>query len=1583
MLLLIGLVNTTPVQNFLARKTTSWLSQKLKTKVAISHVRIDFLNHVSLQGLYIEDRAHDTLLYAGEATVRITDWFMFRDKPTLHYLGLKNTYIHMYRTAISGDWSSDFIADAFASKSPAKKDTGKSIELDLKQIALENVRFHYDDAWGGEDLDFDIGKLDIDAKGIDYKKKLIDVKNIDIKGAIVGAREYTAGRPHHAIVDTIDTTPFNTGNWAIKVGNIKLDACQFNLTMNDKTPLDSVFDENHLIIKNISARVNTASIIGDTIHGTVTQLFARDRCGLAIRNMRSKISVSPVACICSNLTLETNYSKIGNYYAMRYKRFPDFLDYINKVVMEGNLHDATVDSRDIAYFAPILNDYPAVVQVSGHGKGTVAKLEGDHLVVTNGSTVVKGNVTLKGLPDIYTTYITYSNGEIYTTGNGILKYATSMRNSPNLALEELTHAYFKGSYEGYIENFNVKGQFVTNLGSVSTDIKMTMPGFNTNEAVYSGIIATGDLQLGRLIRQPLVGNITCQENVTGRSFDPDNAQLNVDGTVRELGINNYAYKNLTTHGTLTKKQFNGTLLVDDPNLALEFDGGLDYREKDVKINATAHLLFSNLKALNLTKDSVTTSADFDLNCSGSNIDNFSGFARLYNIDLKRNSHKVAVDSINMSSVINDVDGTKALTIQSNDVTASIKGEYQLSKLPVSVQYYLSKYIPNYISVPKSLPPPQNFSFKVITRNIDSILAISFASAKGFDTSTVSGSLNTYDQKVTLSVSVPSGSIGIFHMTNITINALGTLDQVGLTANIDNVAVGDSVFNSTLSVTTTLANDSLNFTVATTAPDTGSSITLNGEIVARKDSLFLNLHPSEFYLNRNKWDIAGGSTVAYSDHYLDVENINLTSGLQKITANTHLANNDQSLVINTENLDLAQFGAMAGLAPYQPDGRLNGTITIEKIFQQFYVSANMKATGVKLGSDTVGTINLIGFYDGARKLVNLDPQTGIYRDNASIVASGNISFDSTTNQKLDGSIQFNNAPVEWASPFLIGIFSHLTGVVNGNIGFTGSSYDPVISGSLGLVNGGLRVDYMGTNYNIPSATVSVTNKRISWGMVDVLDEYKNHATLTGHFSHNLFRDMHMHINLRSRKFEVMKLTANDNNIFYGDLIASMDSFTVRGPFNNIKLHAYNAAPAAKSHIYIPVSSGGDINTYSYVSFKTYGKTQEKPTRHTRDKMQINVDANFNELAEMTIVMDPATNDQINTTGEGNIQLEIPPGNDMSIIGDYLIKSGTYNFTLKQLEYRRDFKLISGSAIKFRGGFFSTQLDVDAKYSVTTRLYDLLDDNEKRLSLSPSELADAQAPQQVDVLLHMKGTLKNPQLTFDLDLPEKHSIGTYAYTKLTRINQDDRQKFDQVGSLLLINSFIPPDGLTSSSAAGTVAINNISQVLSSTASTGLTNIVKKLVGDQQLNVDVKYNNYNVNNYDATTNATAIAANRSQVKLNVSRNFFDDRLSVQLGSTSDWGRPASASSTTNFNITGDFRIQYALAKSSNLRLNAFRTSDYDVTLDKNISRAGVGLSWRKSFDNLGDFFHGFRYSEMKKKEELEQKQAADTTQKPGTNN
>ena len=65
-------------QNWIARQVTNRLSKDLQTKISIKHIDFSLFNRMNLEGVLIEDRKRDTLLYAGNLKVNITDWFFFK-----------------------------------------------------------------------------------------------------------------------------------------------------------------------------------------------------------------------------------------------------------------------------------------------------------------------------------------------------------------------------------------------------------------------------------------------------------------------------------------------------------------------------------------------------------------------------------------------------------------------------------------------------------------------------------------------------------------------------------------------------------------------------------------------------------------------------------------------------------------------------------------------------------------------------------------------------------------------------------------------------------------------------------------------------------------------------------------------------------------------------------------------------------------------------------------------------------------------------------------------------------------------------------------------------------------------------------------------------------------------------------------------------------------------------------------------------------------------------------------------------------------------------------------------------------------
>lgn len=1538
------------MQNWLARQAVGMLARKLHTKVSLQHVRIDFLNHAVLEGLYMEDQKGDTLLYAGEARIRISDWFFLKkDKPVITYVGLKRARVYLNRGPQNEVWNYQFIIDAFDTGPSDKSKQKNELELDLDKVELEDVLFHQDDAWWGQDLDLAVGSLYLQGRTLNARERTIDLNRLTLKNSGILVRDYAGGKPKSNVKKpkAIDTTAFNTGGWLVKVDLVALENCFFTLETNHKPEPAGVFDPGHMQIRDIALQASDIHIVGDTIRGAIKHMAAREKSGFVVNHLEGLATVNPNLSELRKLKIETPHSTIGNYYAMHYERFPDFEDYIEKVRMVGRLKNSTVATKDVAYFAPALKQWPVVIKVSGEVHGRVDSLAAKNLYLTDGTTGISGDLSMVGLPDIEKTLIRYQGGQIFTTGKALMRYIPDLQGNPNVDLAQLQYLFYQGNFIGYYNQFAFNGNIISNLGNIRSDIRMQIPR-DALQTTYAGTISTPGFQLGRLLHNPEIGRLAVNATVSGSGFSAESRGITVDAFASAFTLHGYDYKNIKAEGTLSHKKFNGKLLVNDPNLSLGFYGQLDFSGKEPAINATANLLQSDLRALKLTGDSIKLIADFDLNISGSNIDNLLGTARLYNIDLRRGSDQIDIDSVYLYARQLD-DGQERLVLESNDVQAILTGQYDLSTLHLSLGTFLYEYAPNYFYPPKKLGADQDITFNITTRRVDGLVALIDSNISGFSNSSLNGRLNTANQSLTFITHIPYGRIGATAFSDIAIAGEGNYERMNVAADFERLDLADSFLTLNVNLNSTIGHDSLSFRIASHSESTFNKATLNGNAYAAGDSVYVALQPSEFLLNQELWEIPAGAQAVVSPGSLWINNLKLKSGNQEIVVATPDTSRGQSLQFTLRNLALASLSKISSsplLHDLSPSGALNGSVVLSDLFGGMKIGARLKAANTMLGNDTLGDVFAVGTYDTRSQELQLDGETGIYAPGGWISAKGTLSFSDST-VPLNAVISLNQTPLHWANPFVTGIMSGIRGNADGNVRITGTAKNPVIAGNMQLSPVKLHVDYTGVDYTVAPAAVQISNQAITFEPLSITDRYGNQGMLSGSIQHNLFQDVNFRLYANAPALEALNLESYDNSNFYGHVIARVDALSLTGPLENLRM-SIQAAPAAESQLFLPVSTSSTGNSYNYVSFAKHGETHVLNTG-PKNRFSINIDMIANPLAEVSLILDPATGDEIRARGTGVIQMEIPAAGDIRIFGNYEIEQGNYNFTFRQLFLKRNFVINSGSRIGFNGSLSQTDLNVHATYQTRASLYELLTDREKA-SIPDNEREDTRRIQNVNVLLTMSGSLQQPDLSFKLELPEKRSVGTYAYTKLEQINQSDRELFDQVASLLLIGYFIPPEGIENS-AATSGAVNNISEILSTTTSQQLTNIANKILGDPKLSIDFKYKNYNLSDGSASN-----AVNRNEIKLGFRRNFFNDRLIVELGTAYDWGRPTSNNSNSaNFNPVGDFRAQYLLNPGGSLRLNAFNISDYDALVDKNITRRGIGISWRRSFNHVSELLTG----------------------------
>ncbi|MBP6625695.1 MAG: translocation/assembly module TamB domain-containing protein, partial [Chitinophagaceae bacterium] len=367
---------------------------------------------------------------------------------------------------------------------------------------------------------------------------------------------------------------------------------------------------------------------------------------------------------------------------------------------------------------------------------------------------------------------------------------------------------------------------------------------------------------------------------------------------------------------------------------------------------------------------------------------------------------------------------------------------------------------------------------------------------------------------------------------------------------------------------------------------------------------------------------------------------------------------------------------------------------------------------------------------------------------------------------------------------------------------------------------------------------------------------------------------------------------------------------------------------------------------YIRFAEIGRAQNELDKKNKKPTYLNLNMNIEATpnADVFIILDNNTGEQIIARGNGDISLKVDLGNSVEMFGSYVISEGKYLFNFRGL-LQKDFIIDESSKITWSGDPLKATLDVQALYNLPNPLplYPLVSAQMEGLDNSDPDKVEAKKPYKTQIALKLNGSLAQPDIKFDILQPDNKSAGTPAYIKFEQIKNVENELVSQAGVLLLLGNFKSADGI-SGSTYGQGAVSSVSDMISSAVSSEITNQFQNITGIKNISIGVNYRNIN-------SGGAENALSRDQFSVNVSANLWKDRVVVDFGNSIDVGKNASGNNTSNL-IGGDFKAQFLISKDGRLRLNAYRTNNMDVE-GENFTKGGVGLSYKKVFNNFNDLF------------------------------
>jgi hypothetical protein len=1545
-LLLALAIQTETVQNWLVGMATSRLSKSLGTEVSVKKVSIGLFNRLNMEGTLVRDQHKDTLLYAGQVKVRITDWFFLRDKAVLKYIGLEDVVVQLHRK--DSTWNYQYLADHFASSDTTPKKKGGMI-LDLKKLDLKNIRFRQDDRWVGERMDIGIASLVTDVHAFDLKKGHFDLGEVLLDKPLFATQGYKPLRPDslRRKNNGADTGMyFNPGNLSILAKKITITNGQLRIDGNETKPV-AHFDGSHIQLSKLNGTLSSVSFVKDTLRADIN-LSVKDRSGFELKKLKTNFRLTPQIMELASLDLQTNKSRLGTYYAMKFRDFnKDFGEYIDQVIMDARFREVKVSTDDIAYFAPELKDIHKTITLSGNYLGTVANFTVTGLSARLGTrTNISGTFSMKGLPNIASTQILFSNGTVVTNYNDFGSLIPEVRGitAPNIAA--LGNLIYRGNFKGTVNNFVTRGTFSTELGGVVTDISLRLP--RRGDPVYDGSIETNHFNIGKFLNTESLGYVDFKGRITGSSFNIDRLKTSLDGRISSLEFNDYTYQNIVTNGTFQKKAFSGEVKIDDPNLSFTTSVELDLSTDVPRYNAVGDLVKSNLKALGFIKEPIELTGLLDANFTGTDIDNFLGSAKFLNATVRNESTRLNFDSLNLTSSYTD--STKILTLGSNDFNASIIGRFSILDLPASFQSFLHRYYPAYIAEPKYIPQNQHFTINAGAGYIEPYLKIFSKNFSGFNDATLSGTVDTRNHDFRITTRVPFGKIDKYAFTGVDLQGRGNLDSLSLRGEITSINMGDSLRFPNTRLSVVARGDHSVVSIQTSADNTFNDAYLNADVYSLQDGVRIQFRPSSFVLNSKKWNLEKQGELVIRKNFLLAQNVKFTQGLQEIIASTEEEDggNTNNLVVKLRNVILGDITSLFMKDP-RLEGLTSGTIVMRDFFGQFKADADLKAEQFRMDDDSIGLVKIKSGYDSKTGLIPFTVES--LNENYQFNAKGSYNLKDSTGNPLNTELDLADMRINFLEKFLNTLFTDLKGQAEGKLRISGDPSSPNLIGRVKLRNAGMKVNYTQVYYTIDSADIRFEEDGIDFGSFTIRDELKRPGTVKGKLYERGFRDMAFDFELSTNKLLLIDTKPQDNQQFYGKAVGSA-TLTLKGPEYAARMNL-EARSNDSSHIFIPNSVSRESATADFIEFKQYGTEMTDNTNRSSFNLTVDLDITANNLAQIDVILDEASGDVIKATGNGRLKIRAGTTEPLTINGQYNIEKGNYDFNFQSF-IRKPFVLIpnAGSFIKWTGDPFKADIHIDAQYTAErVALYDLISNLEMSGAVKGYR-------GEVFVIAELRDKLTKPTIKFRLDFPQGSPVKSdnVMMQYLNRLERDENEILKQVSFLIVFNSFAPPSvgngGGTANNSLATIGVNTLSQILTKEINKLFSNFLYKLTGNKSLQFDLGTSIYSNSEVLGAGAGNASSFDRSRINFKLGKSFFQDKIFVTFGGDLDFNLSnSSAVKNGNFQWLPDLNIEFILSKDRKLRAIIFNKNSLDISGSSfgRRNRFGVSISYRKDFERL----------------------------------
>ncbi len=584
---------------------------------------------------------------------------------------------------------------------------------------------------------------------------------------------------------------------------------------NIKKTNDNHIDFNNLKIEEINFLATNVNI-SDTIRGNIIKLSFKEKSGFSLDNLGCEFTFCNTFIRAEKIKFNTERSYIDADIILSYLSPKDFNNFYNSVNLNVFFRKSEIDFSDISVFSP---DIPAIntkFLIDGDITGTINNLRAEKLkLTTHKDTEIALKCFITGLPDIDETFFDLNISDFSTNTYELYSILKDMD-----IVDDIFDTYtfspirLQGSFIGFINSFFADFNMLSHLGIVGG--KMSFNSTDKNNPFYSGNLHTKNFNIGKLLKNNMLGIISSDLHIKGEGINKNNVNITANGKISEFEFNNYTYTEISVDASLKQDFFNGKVFINDPNIIMDFDGAIKFHAHKPSFSFTAFLEDVYLNRLNFNRNDrpAYVSGYFDFNGTGNSVDNFLGRIGATDVYYSEGSDTYFIKNLTLTQDLL-TENEKRLNIKSDILDGTIEGKYKVDKFRNVINRFVKEYITHFdeetIHDNESISEFEvKYSFKI--KKFDIINRLFMPDLNVSKNTNVSGTFSSEKNTLFASISSENLKYKSFFIDNAKIEVETFLKTMYLTLHSNKIIYSDDVYVENFIGSSIIKNDNINFSL---------------------------------------------------------------------------------------------------------------------------------------------------------------------------------------------------------------------------------------------------------------------------------------------------------------------------------------------------------------------------------------------------------------------------------------------------------------------------------------------------------------------------------------------------------------------------------------------------------------------------------------------------------------------------------------------------------------------------------------------------------------------------------------------------